>query len=88
MAQRKSLLIGRFMLPAPLTGAAAQFVIHFARAGDVGDEVGLCRNGLPVVGTEHRNAGGAPRKQRSNSSANSAMRAASRTSPAGMKPGL
>ena len=84
MAQRKSLLIGRFMLPAPLTGAAAQFVIHLARAGDVGDEVGLCRNGLPVVGTEHRNAGGAPRKREKHS----AMRAASRTSPAGMKPGL
>ena len=36
----------------------------------------------------HRNAGGAPRKREKHSSANSAMRAASRTSPAGMKPGL
>jgi hypothetical protein len=45
------------MLSAPLTGAAlGTVVIHFARAGDLGDEVGLCRNGLPVVGTEHRNS--------------------------------
>jgi hypothetical protein len=31
-------------------------MIHFARAGDLGDELSLRRNGVPVVLTEHRNS--------------------------------